>query len=358
MAFFGFCSSSSSPSLSRCIFVVIAVAAVTGLSLKLIGTNIIKSFIFQQVDVPLSLAPEVIAECEQNHGSKSPEIEVCSTIDVATKAEAFSDINIVNPSNDVEDKINDEISETQQVEEVTMTQPGNERFFVEKSRVEGYFCRNGQESDSTVGQDGPIRQGQAVKICIRPVQNNLDNFVRMKRIVSFTWTRHQDNHFSTNDNEQQQQQVAVENGVAAPNGLTEVFCTSGYAICYVETVLLASFFASSTNIIGYGVVELQFSGEESTTSVSPRHKRQQSIALQPDLDSTVATAPVATTASFDIILRVQLTNRRWWIINFIIRSIMFWFYWSKCKNQCSSFNNIIFLFPPSYYRLSLHIIFM
>ena len=307
MAFFRFCysSSSSSSSHSRWIFVAIAVTAVTGLIWKFIGDNAIESVIFRKVDGP-SLAPEVIAECEQNQCSRKSDIEMCSTIDVATGAVAFSDKSKVDPSSTVEDKTSDEIYETQQVEEATIVQPDNGRFVIEQFRAEGYFCRNGQESDSTVGQDGPIRQGQVVKICVQPLQKNLDKFVRMKRIVSFTWTRQQGKDFSTNDNVQQQkQQVAVENGVAASNGLTEVFCTSGYAICFIETVLLASFFTSSTNIVGYGVVELQFGGEESKTSVSPRHKRQQSIVIQPDLDSSAATALVSATTSIEIILRVQ-----------------------------------------------------
>mmetsp|Transcript_60433 Transcript_60433/g.148295 ORF Transcript_60433/g.148295 Transcript_60433/m.148295 type:complete len:303 (+) Transcript_60433:287-1195(+) len=295
---FRFCSSSPS---RRIVVVSIVVAGVTSLILKHIDRNATKTVIFQQGDTR-SLTPEIIAECEHDQGS-IPEVKECSTIDVAaTKVAVVSDADLVDPLNDVDDKASNEIiHQTQKLEEVTMTHD-NERFVVEQFRVEGYFCKNGQESDSTVGQDGPVRQGQVVKICVRPVQQNLTNFVRMKRIVSFTWTR-QDKDTNTDVQQQQQQQVAVKNGVAASNGLTELFCTSGYAICYVETVLLASFFTSSTNIIGYGVVDLQFSGEQSTTSVSPRQRQRHPIVLQQELDSGIATA--AATASFDMVLRVQ-----------------------------------------------------
>mmetsp|Transcript_60434 Transcript_60434/g.148298 ORF Transcript_60434/g.148298 Transcript_60434/m.148298 type:complete len:303 (+) Transcript_60434:284-1192(+) len=295
---FRFCSSSPS---RRIAVVTIVVAAATCLILTHIDRNAIKSVIFQQEDIK-SLSPGVTAECQHDQFS-IPEIEECSTIDVATtKVAVFSDADIVDPLNDVDDKVNTEIfHQTRKVEEIGMTH-GNEHGSVEQFRVEGYFCRNGQESDSTVGQDGPIRQGQVVKICVRPVQQNLNSFVRMKQIVSFTWTR-QVQDTNSYVQQQQQQQVAVENGVASSNGLTELFCTSGYAICYVETVLLASFFTSSTNIIGYGVVNLQFSGEESTTSVSPRQRQRHPIVLQQELDSGIATA--AATASFDMVLRVQ-----------------------------------------------------
>jgi hypothetical protein len=126
--------------------------------------------------------------------------------------------------------------------------------------VEGYFCEEGQESDAEFVQASPITQGQRVKICVRPDQRGLDNFVRMRRIVNFSFKR---------DDPPLEQQAVVNYG-AAPTGLTELYCTNGYAICHFETILFASFFTSSGNITGSGVADLQFGGEESITSVSPR----------------------------------------------------------------------------------------
>ena len=128
--------------------------------------------------------------------------------------------------------------------------------------VEGYFCQDGFESDPGAGQLAPINQGQLVKICVRPEQRGLDNFVRMRRIVNFSFLRDDVEPFIT--------QPAIENYGPASTGLTEVFCTPGYAICHFETILYASFFLSSTNITGSGVADLQFGGETDTASVSPR----------------------------------------------------------------------------------------
>ncbi|KAL3922693.1 MAG: hypothetical protein SGILL_002069, partial [Bacillariaceae sp.] len=127
--------------------------------------------------------------------------------------------------------------------------------------VEGYFCQDGFEPDAELGQAAPINQGDLVKICVRPQQRGLDNFVRMRRIADFTFNR---------DTAPAISQAAIENGLPASNGLSEVFCVPGNAICFFETILYASFFTETTTIGGSGVADLQFGGEESQTSVSPR----------------------------------------------------------------------------------------
>jgi hypothetical protein len=127
--------------------------------------------------------------------------------------------------------------------------------------VEGYFCQDGFEYDATLGQAAPINQGDLVKICVRPQQRGLDSFVRMRRIADFTFTKNALSVIS---------QPAIENGLPASNGLTEVYCVQGNAICYFETILYASFFTETATISGSGVADLQFGGEESQSSVSPR----------------------------------------------------------------------------------------
>jgi len=127
--------------------------------------------------------------------------------------------------------------------------------------VEGYFCRDGFESDSTLGQERPLNQGDFVKICVRPQQEGLQSFIRMRRIAEFTFTKIGASILN---------QKAIENGQPSSNGLTELYCTPGYAICYFETLLFASFFTESTTISGSGVADLQFGGEASETSLSPR----------------------------------------------------------------------------------------
>ena len=96
--------------------------------------------------------------------------------------------------------------------------------------------------------------------------------------------------------------VAIEDALPASNGLTEVFCAPGYAICYFETILYASFFTETAQIAGSGVADLQFGGQESEISVSPRAaigKRRTLRSLQePETSSAAETA-------FDLELDVQ-----------------------------------------------------
>mmetsp|Transcript_26613 Transcript_26613/g.63449 ORF Transcript_26613/g.63449 Transcript_26613/m.63449 type:complete len:723 (+) Transcript_26613:396-2564(+) len=168
--------------------------------------------------------------------------------------------------------------------------------------VEGYFCQDGFESDPEAGQLSPINQGQIVKICVRPEQRGLDNFVRMRRIVNFSFIR--------DDVEPIVSQPAIENYGPASTGLTEVFCTLGYAICHFETVLYASFFTSSTNITGSGVADLQFGGETDTASVSPRAAVPFAGGRRTLRDGSSRYlqdqgGDIAATASFDLNIQVQ-----------------------------------------------------
>jgi hypothetical protein len=69
-------------------------------------------------------------------------------------------------------------------------------------------------------------------------------------------------------------QSAVVNGRAAPNGLTDLWCDEGYAICHFETILYAAFYARPGSVIGSGVADMQFGGETSDRSVSPKTRRR------------------------------------------------------------------------------------
>jgi hypothetical protein len=128
--------------------------------------------------------------------------------------------------------------------------------------VEGYLCVEGSEKDSTVIV--PVHnQGDLVKICVRPVQDARENsFIRMRQITSFAFERG-----STIS-----QQAIVEEGPAA-NGLTDLWCEPGYAICHFETILLAAFYDSSGSVSGSGFADMQIGGEISPDSVTPKSNR-------------------------------------------------------------------------------------
>lgn len=129
----------------------------------------------------------------------------------------------------------------------------------EAYEVEGYFCANGDESIKLLNNP-VIQQGDLVKVCVRPMSDGLANAIRMRTIREFTW--------SLNDGSISQD--AIVDYQAASNGLTELWCTPGYAICHFESILFATFFQRRGTVIGSGVADLQFGGEVSMTSVSPR----------------------------------------------------------------------------------------
>jgi hypothetical protein len=128
--------------------------------------------------------------------------------------------------------------------------------------VEGYFCEDGAED--TPIQDVPIlNQGDFVKVCVRPVPEALDQGIRIRSLNEFTWELV----------ENALQQTAVKNQQAAENGLTQLYCQSGYAICHFESLLFASFYQKEGTVIGKGQADLQFGGQESKTSASPKGRR-------------------------------------------------------------------------------------
>jgi hypothetical protein len=128
--------------------------------------------------------------------------------------------------------------------------------------VEGYFCEEGNEPDAEVII--PVHnQGDVVKICVRPVQDARENFsIRMRRIVSFYFERGAI------------RQEAIVNTEPAPNGLTDLWCEPGYAICHFETILFANFYQSLGSVNGTGFADMQFGGEPSSDSVTPKNYRR------------------------------------------------------------------------------------
>jgi hypothetical protein len=128
--------------------------------------------------------------------------------------------------------------------------------------VEGYLCEEGKEPDPFNGVAPVYNQGDLIKICVRPVQDaREDFFIRMLQITSFVFERDSIN------------QPAIVDGAAASSGLTDLYCEAGYAICHFETILYAGFYRSSGSVTGFGIANLQFGGETSSVSVSPRNRR-------------------------------------------------------------------------------------
>jgi hypothetical protein len=163
--------------------------------------------------------------------------------------------------------------------------------------VEGFFCEEGNEPDSNI--TSPLmNQGEVVKICVRPVlEARTTNFIRMRGIESFAFAFENSAVF----------QAAVVNGEPASNGLTELWCDEGYAICHFETILYAAFYARPGSVIGSGVADMQFGGETSDRSVSPktRRRRRHLRNLQEGDNGEVGTT---TPGAFDLLFTIVPTS--------------------------------------------------
>jgi hypothetical protein len=141
----------------------------------------------------------------------------------------------------------------------------------EAYEVEGYICTEGDEP-TNLEEIPIINQGDMVKICVRPVLEARNSYIRMRKIQSFT--------FALADSTIQQ--VAITNAAVASNGLTDMWCDPGYAICHFETILYAAFYRTPGTVTGAGIADMQFGGEPSEQSVTPKNRIRQLRNLQED----------------------------------------------------------------------------
>jgi hypothetical protein len=95
-------------------------------------------------------------------------------------------------------------------------------------------------------------QGAQIRVCVRPDAEARSDGIYMRRIDSFTWTR---------DSPVSITQTAVENGLAASNTLTDLFCEPGELVCNFVSILFASFYATPGAVAGSGVASMQFGGD-------------------------------------------------------------------------------------------------
>jgi len=114
--------------------------------------------------------------------------------------------------------------------------------------VEAFVCNKGGEPPTFVA---PLRQGDAVRICIQPTEQAAEVGFRMQRIETF-------NFFQGITS-----QGAILNAEVSPNFLTDLECQPGAKQCAFETLLFSYFFQSGPEgaIIGSGEATLQWGGE-------------------------------------------------------------------------------------------------
>ena len=116
--------------------------------------------------------------------------------------------------------------------------------------VEGYQCGNNNVA-LTAAQIASTRvQGSFIKVCVRPNSQARNDGIFMRSIDTFTFVR--DNTIV---------QEAVVNGAPASNGLTDLSCNAGNAVCSFETILFAAFYKSAGAVSGGGVATMQLGSQ-------------------------------------------------------------------------------------------------
>eukprot|EP00529_Nitzschia_sp_RCC80_P024681 CAMPEP_0113514268 /NCGR_PEP_ID=MMETSP0014_2-20120614/40310_1 /TAXON_ID=2857 /ORGANISM="Nitzschia sp." /LENGTH=438 /DNA_ID=CAMNT_0000410737 /DNA_START=793 /DNA_END=2109 /DNA_ORIENTATION=- /assembly_acc=CAM_ASM_000159 len=118
---------------------------------------------------------------------------------------------------------------------------------------EGYFCDQDEVKLTGDALGATRNQGAAIRVCVVPQLDARNDGVYMRRIDSFTWTR-------TVDGGDDLVQDAVQNSLAALNGLTTLRCDAGDLICNFESILFASFYATAGSVAGGGICSMQFGG--------------------------------------------------------------------------------------------------
>ena len=118
--------------------------------------------------------------------------------------------------------------------------------------VEGYQCDFTNQRLSDVDLSQARQQGSLIRVCVRPEVDARNDGIFMRSIDQFTWQRDYGGNIGIVT------QVAVEDGIAASNQLTQLWCTPGDMVCVFESVLLALFFRLPGSVDGAGIASMQF----------------------------------------------------------------------------------------------------
>ena len=155
--------------------------------------------------------------------------------------------------------------------------------------VEGFLCI---EDENNAGQyverpsGDPINQGTVVRVCVRPDAEARADQIYMRSVDEFTWTRGA-----------LEQPAIIGRNQEANNGLTDLTCTPGDAMCRFETILFAAFYTSLGTVSGSGVASMQFG---STDRSQGRRLRSGAVDEARDLQEEEAAAAAEFDLDFDV----------------------------------------------------------
>eukprot|EP00535_Pseudo-nitzschia_heimii_P005553 CAMPEP_0197187008 /NCGR_PEP_ID=MMETSP1423-20130617/15061_1 /TAXON_ID=476441 /ORGANISM="Pseudo-nitzschia heimii, Strain UNC1101" /LENGTH=385 /DNA_ID=CAMNT_0042638479 /DNA_START=225 /DNA_END=1382 /DNA_ORIENTATION=- len=138
--------------------------------------------------------------------------------------------------------------------------------------VEAYIC---DYDDNTV-PIMPQTQGQAIRVCVTPIQEVLDYGGFMRQIENFDF-------FRQIPVPTQQAAINPDTGGIAADQLTVVQCRPGSIICAFETMLKADFFTEEGVIAGQGLAYLQLGDEDASAIRTPTMRRMQELLSPNDV---------------------------------------------------------------------------
>lgn len=118
--------------------------------------------------------------------------------------------------------------------------------------VQGYQCNYSNEPLNDLQLSQARQQGSLIRVCVRPEEEARQDGIYMRSIDQFVWERDYGGSIGLVT------QVAVENGQAAANQLTELDCTPGDEVCVFDTILLALFYQLPGSVDGSGIASMQF----------------------------------------------------------------------------------------------------
>ena len=158
-------------------------------------------------------------------------------------------------------------------------------------QVEAFQCNSSNEKLTDVELAISRNQGSVVRVCVQPDLEGRSSGIVMKSIDSFAFNRDYGGTIGTVT------QAAVENGIAASNFLTELYCTDGSPDCAFETVLFSSMYMERGSVAGSGEASMQFSSTRRLGTKERILTREQQREIQQD-------DPFGAVSKFDLELEL------------------------------------------------------
>jgi len=113
------------------------------------------------------------------------------------------------------------------------------------------------------------QQGDVIRICIKPGEVAENDGLSMRKIDSMSFQKDGIEDY-----------FAIFGGQEDFLGFSELFCTSGSPICYVDTLLKAEWFAEQGFVEVSGIATLQFGSSRRRRSLSSMNDEDQQRVLQ------------------------------------------------------------------------------